>query len=73
MENVTQIVTLAGARVSAGFTQQEAADRVNVTKQTIIRWENGKTLPNTAKAQELADMYQMPLQYIIFGKKSTVV
>jgi len=72
MENTTQIITLAGARVSAGFTQQEAANRIKVTKQTIVNWEAGKTLPTTDKAQEMADLYRIPLQFIIFGKKSTV-
>ena len=73
MENVTQIITLAAARVNAGFTQQEAAESVNVTKNTILNWENGRTMPTTDKAQALADLYQIPLQFIIFGKKSTVV
>lgn len=73
MENVTRIITLAGARVNAGFTQQQAAEHVNVSKNTIINWESGKTIPATDKAQELADFYQIPLQYLIFGVKSTVV
>ena len=73
MENATQIITLAGARVSAGFTQKEAAEKVNVSNVTILNWDNGKTIPTTDKAQELADLYQIPLQFIIFGKKSTVV
>ena len=73
MENVTRIITLAGARVSAGFTQQEAAKRVHVTRVTMNNWENGRTIPTTDKAQEMADLYQIPLQLIIFGKKSTVV
>lgn len=73
MENVTRIITLAGARVNAGFTQEQVAAHLNVSKNTIINWEKGKTLPATDKAQELADFYQIPLQFIIFGVKSTVV
>lgn len=72
MENVTKIITLAGARVSAGFTQQEAADRMKVSKQTLISWERGR-VPRMDKAVELANMYQIPIDLIIFGKKSTVV
>lgn len=73
MSEYSRIITLAGARVSAGFTQQEAANRIHVTKVTMNNWENGKTLPTADKAQEMADLYQIPLQLIIFGKKSTVV
>ncbi len=71
MENIMQI-TPAAARVNAGLTQEEAAKLIGVSKQTINNWESGKTIPGTDKAQVMADLYRMPLQFIIFGKKSTV-
>lgn len=36
-------VTMAGARVSAGYTQQELADKIGVSRATVNAWENGKT------------------------------
>lgn len=36
-------VTLAGARVSAGYTQEALAEAMGVTRQTVNAWENGKT------------------------------
>jgi len=35
-------VTIAGARVSAGKTQQELADELGVSRDLIIKIENGK-------------------------------
>ena len=35
-------VTLAGARVSKGWSQQELADKMGVSRTTINKWETGK-------------------------------
>ena len=43
-------MTIAGARVSAGMTQQELADKMGVSKQTVVNWESGKTYMRTADA-----------------------
>ena len=34
-------ITLAAARVNAGFTQEEVAKKMGISKQTIINWEKG--------------------------------
>lgn len=36
-------ITLKSARVNANLTQQEIADKLCVSKHTIINWEKGKT------------------------------
>jgi len=59
-------ITLAAARVNAGLTQEEAAKRLHVGKQTLCNWENGKTEPKTSQAQALADLYEWPYDQIIF-------
>lgn len=35
-------VTLAGARISAGYTQEELAKKLGVTRNTVNKWESGK-------------------------------
>lgn len=35
-------VTLAGARVSAGLTQQEMAEKLGIERSTVNKIENGK-------------------------------
>ena len=35
-------ISLAGARVSAGYTQETLAKELGVTRNTIINWETGK-------------------------------
>lgn len=34
-------------RTKLGFSQEELADKVFVTRQAVSRWENGDTVPNT--------------------------
>ena len=36
-------VTLAGARVSAGLTQKEMAEKLEVSRKSVNDWESGKT------------------------------
>ena len=42
-------VTLAGARVSAEFTQEQMAAKMGVTRRTISAWETGDTMIGTAQ------------------------
>ena len=34
-------------RTKHGFSQDELAEKVFVTRQAVSRWENGDTVPNT--------------------------
>lgn len=61
-------ITLEAARVNAGLQQKDAADALNVTPSTLRNWENGVTSPTMEKANELAKLYNYPLDYIFFGK-----
>ncbi len=59
-------IRLAAARVNAGFTQRQVADRLNVTQNTIVAWENGTGEPKISQARKLSSLYDMPLDNIIF-------
>lgn len=51
-------------RTLAGLTQQELADRVNVSRQTIISLENGRYNPSISLAFRLARLFQQPIENI---------
>lgn len=55
------------ARVQAGLTQEQAAERLKVSRQTISNWENDKTLPDVALAQEISQVYGVGLDELISG------
>lgn len=51
-------------RNQAGLTQQELADRVNVSRQTIISLENGRYNPSIVLAFRLARLFNLPIESI---------
>lgn len=69
MENIQ--ITLAAARVNAGLTQEAAAKKMGVTKQTIINWEKGKIVPGIPEIEMLSRIYEMPQDYIFLPCYST--
>ena len=59
-------ITLAAARVNAGYTQQEIADKLNVAISTIRNWEKGKTFPTQPAIESMCELYGLPYDCIDF-------
>lgn len=64
-------ISLAAARVNAKMTQEEAAKKMHVTKQTIINWEKGKIVPRISEIEKLCRIYNIPQDYIFLPCYST--
>lgn len=64
---------LLALRKKNGFSQQELADRLSVTRQTISNWECGNGAPALDKAAELAVLYQVSLDDLIGNQVGIVV
>lgn len=48
---------LRTARKQAGLSQTEVAQRLNITRQAISQWENGKSYPDIDNLKLLSDVY----------------
>jgi transcriptional regulator with XRE-family HTH domain len=59
-------ITLAAARVNAGLTQKEVADRLGVSNKTICSWEKGKSFPDPQQIDILCELYGISYDNIIF-------
>ncbi len=70
MEKKLQI-TLTAARVNAGFTLDEVAEKMHKSKNTIIAWEKGKTTIDVYNFDELCTLYNVPKECIILPYCST--
>jgi len=49
-------LALVRARLDAGLTQQQLAERLGTTQSAVARWENGTTAPRLDTLLKLADV-----------------
>ena len=58
-------------RKQKGFSQEELAGRLNVTRQTISKWEIGDSTPDMEKLIAISELFQVSLDELMLGKKSS--
>ena len=57
--------SLYHARKKSGLTQENVAEKLGVSRQTISKWETGETLPDIRQSKGLAMLYHMTLDELI--------
>ena len=63
---------LKEARMNSGLTQEQAAEKLMVTRQTISNWENEKSLPDIISVINMSDLYQISLDDLLKGNKEII-
>ncbi len=56
-------------RKENNLTQEELADKMNVSRRTVSRWETGSNLPDLSILVELADLYDVDMREIFNGER----
>lgn len=59
-------------RTRHGFSQDELAEKVFVTRQAVSRWENGDTVPNTETLKLLSDLYQVSINTLLGSPRQLI-
>lgn len=59
-------------RTKLGYTQQEAAEKMHVTRQTISNWENERSYPDLQSVVRLSDIYEVSLDELLKGDNNMV-
>ncbi len=57
-------------RLRRGWTQQELADRVEVSRQTVISLERGRYNPSIVLAFKLARLLDLPIEQIFIYEEN---
>ena len=52
-------------RTEHGFSQDELAEKVFVTRQAVSRWETGETVPNTETLKLLSNLYGVSINTLL--------
>ena len=52
-------------RTKNGFSQDELAEKLFVTRQAVSRWENGDTIPNTETLKLLSKLYKVSINTLL--------
>ena len=52
-------------RTNAGMTQAELAARLNYSDKSVSKWEWGEGLPDVAVLVQLAEIYNVPLDWLV--------
>ena len=60
---------LKDARMKSGFTQENVAEKINVSRQTISNWENEKSYPDIINVIELSNLYSISLDDLLKGDR----
>ena len=56
---------LLGLRTQSGYSQEALAEKLNVSRQAISKWEIGTTLPETEKVIAISDFFEVSLDYLL--------
>ncbi len=56
-------------RLQYRYSQEMLAEKLNVSRQAISKWESGATLPETDKVIALSDFFGVSIDYLLKDKK----
>lgn len=58
-------IKIKNARNKAGLTQEQAAEKLGVSRQTISNWENEKSYPDIISVIKMSDIYSVSLDHLL--------
>ncbi len=55
-------------RKQKGFSQEELANRLNVSRQTVSKWEVGESSPDMEKLVAISELFDISLDELVLDK-----
>ena len=63
---------IAMLRKKQGLTQQELAERLDVSNKAVSKWENGQGYPDIAQFPVLANLFGVSVDRLMSGQKKGI-
>jgi transcriptional regulator with XRE-family HTH domain len=60
---------LQALRKEKGLTQEELAEKLDVSRQAVSKWEAGQAMPEIDNLIGLANIYGVSMDYLLTGKE----
>ena len=61
--------TIKKLRVEKNMNQEQLAEQLHVTRQAVSNWETGKTQPDIETLTQLAQLFGVSTEYLIYGQE----
>ena len=71
MDTIKVGAFLKELRKGHGLSQEQLADKFNVSSRSVSRWENGNTMPDISIMIELADFYDVDIRDLLRGERKS--
>lgn len=56
---------LIALRKSRNLTQEQLAEKLNVSRQSVSKWESGQVIPDVGKIVEVSKLFDVTLDYLL--------
>lgn len=60
-------ITLEAARINAGLKIEEAAEKIGVSRSSIVNWEKDSSNIKISYLEKIEKAYDYPTEFIFFG------
>lgn len=65
MQNMIFADKIIVERKKMGLSQEQLADRLGVTRQSVSKWESGASVPELGKILQLSEMFGVSVDYLV--------
>jgi transcriptional regulator with XRE-family HTH domain len=52
-------------RKNKGFTQEELAEKLNVSRQAVAKWESGQVYPDISNLIQISNLFNVTVDYLV--------
>jgi len=67
--DMTMAERLQRLRKEHHFSQEQLAEKLQVSRQAVSKWENGQTAPDLNNIIAMSNLYEVTTDYILIGKE----